>query len=559
MDYFTLDNSTYTNGKPINGIYNATWIERYLEAGEFNLTVDATMANLSLLALGTFISHTSSLQVMYIEEQSIDASIEGQIPRLTVSGRTLEAFFENRVAWDVVDIGPWGFEYLNGELKGNQVYDTVRINETGTTITATRAAGSTSFAVADTTGFKVGSLIEFSGADPEELFISSVSTSSGAGNVVTADASAKAHTSGIGVKPVTVRFVEQYTSAAYNVPATGHTSIWAQVNTMLNHFLTSNIGTLSKYVLPNVVIRVASSGMGTQTFPPVENWAVPWGNLYNAMIEGLQQQNCGIKIERPTSAHSTLDFIIHKGEDRSSTIQMSWSSGQIDTARYLWSIKDYKNEMFVRTKYQGFMVPNVSTKLTANSSTTATSFSVADRTGFVPGAKLAFNATDLIGTSAEQLTISSGYVPATGAGTITTTTGAAYAHLSDLTVVQNTVPTRKGWDLRVGSVEFSEYDLDPRLFTDPYLYDPVQLDNIRLYLKVVTENKGQIELASTTKLTMMDITTGRIPKKFRIDYNIGDIVYVVGDYGVSQKMRVTEYAEILDESGSSAFPTLELV
>jgi hypothetical protein len=199
------------------------------------------------------------------------------------------------------------------------------------------------------------------------------------------------------------------------------------------------------------------------------------------------------------------------------------------------------------------MVPNVSTTLTANSSTTATSFSVADRTGFVPGAKLAFNATDLTGTSAEQLTISSGYVPATGAGTITTTTGAAYAHVSGLTVVQNTVPTRKGWDLRVGSVEFSEYDLDPRLF------DLATKTIQDLYLKVVTENKGQIELASATKLTMMDITTGRIPKKFRVDYNIGDIVYVVGDYGVSQKMRVTEYAEILDEMGSSAFPTLELV
>jgi hypothetical protein len=322
---------------------------------------------------------------------------------------------------------------------------------------------------------------------------------------------------------------------------------------MLNHFLTSNIGTLSKYVLPNVVIRVSSSGMGTQTFPTVENWLVPWGNLYNAMIEGLKQQNCGIKIERPTASHSTLDFIIHKGQDVSSTIQMSWSSGQIDSARYLWSIKDYKNEMYVRTKYQGFMVPNVGTTLTANSATTATSFNVADRTGFVPGAKIAFNPIDFIGTSNEQLTISSSYVPATGAGTITTTTGAAYSHLSGLAVVQNTVPTRKGWDLLVGSVEFSEYDLDPRLF-------PIATKTIQdIYLKIITENKGQIELASTTKLTMMDITTGRIPKKFRVDYNIGDIVYVVGDYGVSQKMRVTEYAEILDENGSSAFPTLELV
>jgi len=553
MEYFTLDNPTYANGKPINGIYNATWIERYLEAGEFNLTVDATMANLSLLALGTFISHTSSLQVMYIEEQSIDASIEGQIPRLTVSGRTLEAFFENRVAWDVIDVGSWGIEYLNGELEGNQVFDIVRTNETGTTLTALRNAGSTSFAVADTTGFKVNSLIEFGGADPEELFIASVSTSSGAGNVVTTDPSVKAHANGVGVKPVTVTFVEQYATAAYIVPLSGHAAIWNQVNTMLNHFLTSNIGTLSKYVLPNVVIRVASSGMGTQTTPPVEAWVVPWGNLYDAMIEGLQQQNCGIKIERPTSTHSTLDFIIHKGEDRSGTIQLSWSSGQIDTARYLWSIKDYKNEMYVRTKYQGFMIPNVGTTLTANSAALATSFSVADRTGFVPGAKLAFNPTDFIGTSAEQLTISSSYVPATGAGAITTTTGATFLHSSGLPVFQNTVPTRKGWDLRVGSVEFGEYDLDPRLF------DLATKTIQDLYLKVVTENKGQIELAGLKKLSLMDITTGRLPKKFRVDYNIGDIVYVVGDYGVSQKMRVTEYAEILDELGSSSYPTLTLV
>jgi len=547
MDYFTLDTNTYANGKPINGIYNATWIERYLEAGEFNLTVDATMANMQLLALGTFISHTSSLQVMYIEEQSVDASIEGEIPRLTVSGRTLEAFFENRVAWDVFDIGPWGFEYLRGELQGNGIYTVEKTNETGTTLTALRNAGSTSFPVADTTGFKVDSLIEFGGADPEELYIASV----GAGNVVTSSASVRTHASGIGVKPVTVTFIEGYTSGAYTVPAAGHTSIWAQVNTMLNHFLTSNIGTLTKYVLPNVVIRVSSSGMGTQVYPPVTDWPVPWGNLYNAMIEGLQQQNCGIKIERPTSTHSTLDFIIHKGIDVSSTIQLSWSSGQIDTARYLWSAKDYKNEIFVRTKYQGFMIPNVYTTLTAPSNIGAVSFSVADRTGFVPGAKLAFNATDLSGTSAEQLTISNSYIPAVGAGTIATTTGATYAHASGLTVVQNTVPTRKGWDLRVGSVEFSEYDLDPRLFTSPAIQN--------IYLKVVTENKGQIELASATKITLMDITTGRIPKKFRIDYNIGDIVYVIGDYGVSQKMRIIEYAEILDENGSSAFPTLELV
>lgn len=49
-----------------------------------------------------------------------------------------------------------------------------------------------------------------------------------------------------------------------------------------------------------------------------------------------------------------------------------------------------------------------------------------------------------------------------------------------------------------------------------------------------------------------------IPYKYMKDYFLGDIVRVVADYGMNQKMRVTEYIRIEDESGEKAYPTLEL-
>lgn len=44
--------------------------------------------------------------------------------------------------------------------------------------------------------------------------------------------------------------------------------------------------------------------------------------------------------------------------------------------------------------------------------------------------------------------------------------------------------------------------------------------------------------------------------KYRRDYDIGDVVGVSGNYGVSSTMRVVEYAEFQDENGDSGYPTL---
>ena len=45
--------------------------------------------------------------------------------------------------------------------------------------------------------------------------------------------------------------------------------------------------------------------------------------------------------------------------------------------------------------------------------------------------------------------------------------------------------------------------------------------------------------------------------QYRRDYNIGDIVFVRGNYNVSQLMRVVEFAEFEDETGEVGVPTVK--
>jgi hypothetical protein len=49
-----------------------------------------------------------------------------------------------------------------------------------------------------------------------------------------------------------------------------------------------------------------------------------------------------------------------------------------------------------------------------------------------------------------------------------------------------------------------------------------------------------------------------IPYKYSIDYYLGDLIKVVGDYGVNQSMQVTEYTRIEDREGERSYPTLTI-
>lgn len=49
------------------------------------------------------------------------------------------------------------------------------------------------------------------------------------------------------------------------------------------------------------------------------------------------------------------------------------------------------------------------------------------------------------------------------------------------------------------------------------------------------------------------------PYIYGVDYYLGDIVKLVGDYGLSTKARVTEYTRSYGPAGYKSFPTLEAI
>jgi Siphovirus ReqiPepy6 Gp37-like protein len=80
---------------------------------------------------------------------------------------------------------------------------------------------------------------------------------------------------------------------------------------------------------------------------------VPRGQLYAAVKSILAVDDIGWKVVRPGPWSPALDFVnniafvLHSGIDRRSEITMSYESGDIESADYLWSIQNHKNVAIV--------------------------------------------------------------------------------------------------------------------------------------------------------------------------------------------------------------------
>lgn len=72
------------------------------------------------------------------------------------------------------------------------------------------------------------------------------------------------------------------------------------------------------------------------------------------------------------------------------------------------------------------------------------------------------------------------------------------------------------------------------------------------------QQRGLEALASqlNTVLTNAEISKEATKAKYRTDFDVGDIITVSGEYNQSAYMRVSEYVEVEDEKGRSAYPTL---
>lgn len=92
----TTDPTVLTQGQMIKTPLSIMWAERYNDAGEFELVDRLSSGLREALPIGTLISHYNTLEVMFVENHEIDDD-KSEDPIIKVTGRSLEAYLENRI------------------------------------------------------------------------------------------------------------------------------------------------------------------------------------------------------------------------------------------------------------------------------------------------------------------------------------------------------------------------------------------------------------------------------------------------------------------------------
>lgn len=359
---FTLNKTTYQDGKSINGLDSVVWVERYATAGECTLVGEPTEELLADLTDGTLVSHTDSKTIMMIETHQIDETKEGPA-KVVFYGRTVEWIaMENRVV-------------------------TLNAHET----------------------------------DAYDL-------------------------NDMSVYPM-----------EFNLPLG---NAWDQAVILIDRFLESADYSLQER-MPNIqVLALIAGNEPAQSTRVVNKLAY----LSDAVTGLLSSVDAGIKIERCNPSHPTLiQFVIHNGVDRSAAVRFDYNSGDLESAKYLWSIKNSKNSAYVSN----------------------------------------------------------------GNGTLKSLRAGV-----------------SGLDLRVMPIDASDWEPTP----------PWTL----AHLKNVFVGRAYDEISKRKPVSPLfeAVITKNCRYEYGIDYNIGDMVYVIGNYGVSAKMRVVEYAKTIDAAGEFGVPTL---
>ena len=107
MDLFKFtpgaDPTILTGGVYLNNIKTVQWVERYRDAGEFEITAGVSSDLRSILPVGSMISHLDTLEVMLVESISIKDDDKEEEPKLSIRGRSLESWLRHRFVGDDVE------------------------------------------------------------------------------------------------------------------------------------------------------------------------------------------------------------------------------------------------------------------------------------------------------------------------------------------------------------------------------------------------------------------------------------------------------------------------
>jgi hypothetical protein len=85
-----------TEGRMIQKVKSIMWTERYRDSGEFEIVGQLSSGLREFLPIGTLLSHADTLEVMFVDNHEIDED-ENEDPIIKITGRSLEAYLENRI------------------------------------------------------------------------------------------------------------------------------------------------------------------------------------------------------------------------------------------------------------------------------------------------------------------------------------------------------------------------------------------------------------------------------------------------------------------------------
>jgi hypothetical protein len=77
------------------------------------------------------------------------------------------------------------------------------------------------------------------------------------------------------------------------------------------------------------------------------DWTLDMGEAYSALLNILKGAGVGIRNNRPSSTTSNLIIELYEGADRTGQITIDVKAGHLDEPSYLWSVKGYKNVVFL--------------------------------------------------------------------------------------------------------------------------------------------------------------------------------------------------------------------
>lgn len=132
MDVLPLDKSTYYPTMLFEDYSSLIWTERFNTSGEFQLTSSNIQKTIETFPLGSLVSLRDTTEVMMVETHSIEPNNSDGTPQITISGRSLDSFLENRILLPIVYGESWETlqEYTPQEMICLLLWNAL-VNDTG--------------------------------------------------------------------------------------------------------------------------------------------------------------------------------------------------------------------------------------------------------------------------------------------------------------------------------------------------------------------------------------------------------------------------------------------